>query len=237
MHVGNDAEAVERHARIGLAVARRYRMPEAEAASLSTLAMLAHAGDRFAEAEGLYEQVRERLVRHNAPRAADLHARGLITIRLSQGRVAEIEPLARTVAAAWGTRGGEALALVLALQGRVEEARTVRFDPVPVKDHFYGVRLGARARLACLLRDTEAAAALVPHLRTVRDQFGSATTTAFCTRPLGLALGEVYALLGEAAEARSAFLRAGEVARMWGSDLGVAAALEGARSLQETKGP
>ncbi|MEV5380878.1 BTAD domain-containing putative transcriptional regulator [Streptomyces nondiastaticus] len=235
--IGNDAEAVERHARIGLAVARRYRMPEAEAASLSTLAMLAHAGDRFAEAEDLYEQVRERLVRHNAPRAADLHARGLITIRLSQGRVAEIEPLARTVAAAWGTRGGEALALVLALQGRVEEARTVRFDPVPVKDHFYGVRLGARARLACLLRDTEAAAALVPHLRAVRDQFGSAATTAFCTRPLGLALGEVYALLGDAAEARSAFLRAGEVARMWGSDLGVAAALEGARSLPETEGP
>ncbi|MEX2981002.1 BTAD domain-containing putative transcriptional regulator [Streptomyces sp. C36] len=235
--IGNDAEAVERHARTGLAVARRYRMPEAEAASLSTLAMLAHAGDRFAEAEDLYEQVRERLVRHNAPRAADLHARGLITIRLSQGRVAEIEPLARTVAAAWGTRGGEALALVLALQGRVEEARTVRFDPVPVKDHFYGVRLGARARLACVLRDTEAAAALVPHLQAVRDQFGSAATTAFCTRPLGLALGEVYALLGDAAAARSAFLRAGEVARLWGSDLGAAAALEGARSLPEIKGP
>ncbi len=234
--IGNDVEAVERHARTGLAVARRYRMPEAEAASLSTLAMLAHAGDRFAEAEDLYEQVRERLVRHNAPRAADLHARGLITIRLSQGRVAEIEPLARTVATAWGTRGGEALALVLALQGRVEEARTVRFDPVPVKDHFYGVRLGARARLACLLRDTEAAAALVPHLHAVRDQFGSAATTAFCTRPLGLALGEVYALLGDAAAARSAFLRAGEVARLWGSDLGAAAALESARSLPEIKG-
>ncbi|MFG2483122.1 ATP-binding protein [Streptomyces virginiae] len=235
--IGNDAEAVEHHARLGLAVARRYRMPEAEAASLSTLAMLAHARGRFAQAEELYEQVRERLVRHNAPRAADLHARGVITIRLSQGRIAEIEPLARTVAAAWGTRGGEALALVLALQGRFEEARAVRFDPAPVKDHFYGVRLGARARLACLLHDTEAAAALVPLLQPVRDQFGSAATTAFCTRPLGLALGEVHALLGDVPAARSAFLEAGEVARRWGSEHSAAAALEGVRSLPEPAGP
>ncbi|MEU2391496.1 BTAD domain-containing putative transcriptional regulator [Streptomyces sp. NPDC007369] len=234
--IGNDAEAVERHARVGLAVARRYRMPEAEAASLSTLAMLAHARGHFAESEDLYEQVKERLVRHNAPRAADLHARGLITIRLSQGRVAEIEPMARTVASAWGTRGGEALALVLALQGRLEEARAVRFDPVPVTDHFYGVRLGARARLACLLEDTEAAAALVPLLQSVRNQYGSTATTAFCTRPLGLALGEVHALLGDVPAARSAYLEAGEVARMWGSEHGAAAAAEGVRSLPGTGG-
>ncbi|MFD6109789.1 BTAD domain-containing putative transcriptional regulator [Streptomyces yangpuensis] len=231
--IGNDAEAVERHARLGLAVARRYRMPEAEAASLSTLAMLAHARGHFAQAEDLYGQVRERLVRHNAPRAADLHARGLITIRLSQGRVAEIEPLARTVAAAWGTRGGEALALVFALQGRFEEARAVRFVPDPVKDHFYGVRLGARARLACLLGDTEAAAALVPLLHGVRNQLGSAATTAFCTRPLALALGELHALLGDVPAARSAFREGGEVAAMWGSEHCGAAAAEGIRSLAQ----
>ncbi|MFJ3841698.1 BTAD domain-containing putative transcriptional regulator [Streptomyces sp. NPDC090054] len=231
--IGNDSEAVERHACLGLAVARRYRMPEAEAASLSTLAMLAHARGRFREAEEIYGQVRERLVRHNAPRAADLHARGLITIRLSQGRVAEIEPLARAVAAAWGTRGGEALALVLALQGRFEEARAVRFDPHPVKDHFYGVRLGARARLACLLGDTEAAAALVPLLNAVRNQIGSAATIAFCTRPLALALGEVHALLGDVPAARSAFREGGEVAAMWGSDHGQAAAADGIRSLAQ----
>ncbi|MFD7256613.1 BTAD domain-containing putative transcriptional regulator [Streptomyces sp. NPDC059874] len=231
--IGNDSEAVERHARLGLAVARRYRMPEAEAASLSTLAMLAHARGHFAQAEDLYGQVRERLVRHNAPRAADLHARGLITIRLSQGRVAEIEPLARTVAAAWGTRGGEALALVLALQGRFEEARAVRFEPDPVKDHFYGVRLGARARLACLLGDTEAAAALVPLLHVLRNQLGSAATTAFCTRPLALALGELHALLGDVPAARSAFREGAEVAAMWGSEHGEAAAAEGIRSLAQ----
>ncbi|MFG2393610.1 hypothetical protein ACGFYF_32610 [Streptomyces lavendulae] len=232
--IGNDVEAVERHAREGLAVARRYRMPEAEAASLSTLAMLAHAGGRFVEAEGLYGLVRERLVRHNASRAADLHARGVITIRLSQGRIAEIEPLARTLHAAWGARGGEAL--VLALQGKLEEARAVRFDAVPVPDHFYGVRLGARAGLACLLGDTEAAAALVPLLRPVRDRFGSAAAAAFCTRPLALALGEVCALLGDAAGARSAFARAAEVARLWGSPHGEAAAVEGARSLPAPAG-
>ncbi|MFD0265726.1 BTAD domain-containing putative transcriptional regulator [Streptomyces sp. NPDC127106] len=229
--IGNDAEQVERHAHEGLALARRYRMPEAEAASLSTLAMLAHARGHFTEAEHLYEQVRERLVRHNAPRAADLHARGIITIRLSQGRIAEIEAPARALHAAWGTRGGEALALVLALQGRTEEARAVRFEPLPVPDHFYGVRLGARARLACLLDDTAAAAALVPLLLPLREQFGSAATTAFCTRPLALALGEVYALLGDTAAARDAFRQAADVARTWGSPHTQAAAEEAERAL------
>ncbi|MFE5623333.1 BTAD domain-containing putative transcriptional regulator [Streptomyces virginiae] len=229
--ISNDAEQVERHAHDGLALARRYRMPEAEAASLSTLAMLAHARGHFTEAEHLYEQVRERLVRHNAPRAADLHARGIITIRLSQGRIAEVEAPARALHAAWGTRGGEALALVLALQGRTEEARAVRFDTLPVPDHFYGVRLGARARLACLLDDTAAAAALVPLLLPLREQFGSAATTAFCTRPLALALGEVCALLGDTAAARDAFRQAADVARKWDSPHTRAAAEEAERAL------
>lgn len=228
--IGNDAEQVDRHAHEGLALARRYRMPEAEAASLSTLAMLAHARGHFTEAEHLYEQVRQRLVRHNAPRAADLHARGIITIRLSQGRIAEVEAPARALHAAWGTRGGEALALVLALQGRTEEARAVRFDTLPVPDHFYGVRLGARARLARLLGDTAAAAALVPLLLPLRQQFGSAATTAFCTRPLALALGEVYALLGDTAAARDAFRQAADVARKWDSPHALAAAEEAERA-------
>ncbi|MFE2875210.1 hypothetical protein ACFXG6_00730 [Streptomyces roseus] len=148
-------------------------------------------------------------------------------------RAAETEPPARTVGAAWGTRGGELLALVLALQGRLEEARAIRFDPHPVEDHFYGVRLAARARLACQLGDTEAAAALVPLLRAVRNQLRSAATTAFCTRPPALALGEVHAPLGNAAAARSAFREGGEVAATWGSEYGEAAAAEGIRSLAQ----
>ncbi|MFD0276389.1 BTAD domain-containing putative transcriptional regulator [Kitasatospora sp. NPDC127111] len=216
--VCNDAEAVREHAERGVAIARAYRMPEAEATSTATLAMLAHARGAFDEAERLYERVRERLRGGNAWLGADLYHRGLITIRTGQGRAGEVEPHARVLHDTWGVRGGEAFAVVLALQGRLDEARAVRFEPVPAADHFYGVRLGTRAKLACLLGDKRAAAELVPLLRPLRDQFGSAATAEFCTRPIALALAEVHVLLGDLPAAREAYATAEEVARQWGAD-------------------
>ncbi|MFE2914699.1 hypothetical protein ACFXI0_23915 [Kitasatospora indigofera] len=216
--IRNDAEAVSRHGERGLGIARRFHIVGAEAASMSTLAMLAHARGEFAEAEAAYLRVRERLSGHNPWHGADIHTRGLITIRLNQGRVREIEPHTRTVYETWGPHGGEALALVLALQGKTDEARAVRFHRDPPQDHFYGVRLGARARLACLFEDHRAAARLIPLLEPVKDQLGSAATTAFCTRPLAQALGELHALLGDPAAAQAAFARAEHVAGLWGAD-------------------
>ncbi|MFG3086410.1 ATP-binding protein [Streptomyces antibioticus] len=216
--IRNDAEAVRRHGERGLGIARRFHIAGAEAASMATMAMLAHAQGEFDEAEASYRRVRERLSGHNPWHGADIYTRGLITIRLSQGRVEEIEPHTRTVYETWGPHGGEALALVLALQGKTDEARAVRFHRDPPRDHFYAVRLGARARLACVFEDREAAARLVPLLEPVRDQLGSAATTAFCTRPLAQALGELHVLLGDRAAARTAFLQAERVAGLWGAD-------------------
>ncbi|MBK6014479.1 BTAD domain-containing putative transcriptional regulator [Streptomyces sp. MBT53] len=216
--IHNDAEAVRRHGERGLSIARRFHIAGAEAASMATMAMLAHARGQFDEAEASYRRVRERLSGHNPWHGADIYTRGLITIRLNQGRVAEIEPHTREVYETWGPRGGEALALVLALQGKTDEARTVRFHRDPPKDHFYAVRLGARARLACVFEDREAAARLIPLLEPVRNQLGSAATTAFCTRPLAQALGELHAMLGDRAAAQSAFLEAEKVAGLWGAD-------------------
>ncbi|MEU6487147.1 BTAD domain-containing putative transcriptional regulator [Streptomyces sp. NPDC046887] len=229
--IGNDPEAVRRHTERGLAIARRFHIAGAEAAGLSALAMLAHARGEFDEAEAAYRRVRERLSGHNPWHGADIHTRGLITIRLNQGRVDEIEPHTRRVYETWGARGGEALALVLALQGKTEEARAVRFHRDPPQDHFYGVRLGARARLACVFDDREAAARLIPLLEPVQDQLGSAATTAFCTRPLAQPLGELYALLGDDRAARAAFGTAERVARLWEADHLAATARASARTL------
>ncbi|AUY53464.1 BTAD domain-containing putative transcriptional regulator [Streptomyces sp. CB01881] len=229
--VCNDAEAVREHAERGVEIARRYGMPEAEATSTATLAMLAHARGGFDEAERLYGQVRARLYGGNAWHGADLYDRGLVAVRLGQGRVEELEPHMRVLYDTWGVLGGEAFAVVLALQGKVDEARAVRLAPVPAADHFLGVRLGARAKLACLLGDKRAAAELVPHLAPLQDQLGSAATAAFCTRPLALGLAEVYVLLGDLPSARLAYARAEEVALQWGADHLAEAARAGAAAL------
>ncbi|WP_233290422.1 BTAD domain-containing putative transcriptional regulator [Kitasatospora sp. MBT66] len=229
--VCNDAEAVREHAERGVEIARRYGMPEAEATSTATLAMLAHARGEFEEAERLYGRVRARLHGGNAWHGADLYDRGLVAVRLGQGRVEELEPHMRVLYDTWGVLGGEAFAVVLALQGKLDEARAVRLAPVPTADHFFGVRLGARAKLACLLGDRRAAAELVPRLVSLQDQLGSAATGGFCTRPLALALAEVNVLLGDIPAARLAYARAEEVALQWGAEHLAADARAGAAAL------
>ncbi|WP_230195057.1 hypothetical protein [Streptomyces coriariae] len=62
---------------------------------------------------------------------------GLTTIRLAQGRTAEIEPVMRAVYDSVGAPVGVALALVLARLGRLDEARAVSFPAEPVTDHLY----------------------------------------------------------------------------------------------------
>ncbi|MFD9595844.1 BTAD domain-containing putative transcriptional regulator [Kitasatospora sp. NPDC059973] len=229
--VCNDAEAVREHAERGVEIARRYGMPEAEVTSTATLAMLAHARGEFDEAERLYGWVRARLHGGNAWHGADLYDRGLVAVRLGQGRVEELEPHMRVLHDTWGVLGGEAFAVVLALQGKLDEARAVRLAPVPTADHFFGVRLGARAKLAYLLGDRRAAAELVPHLAPLQDQLGSAATGGFCTRPLALALAEVHVLLGDLPAARLAYARAEEVALQWGAEHLAADARAGAAAL------
>ncbi|MEW2113711.1 BTAD domain-containing putative transcriptional regulator [Streptomyces sp. NPDC005474] len=214
----NDPAAVRRHAEQGLEIAQRYRLAEAEAANLATMAMLAHVEGRFDEAEARYAEVRDRLRRNGSAYGDGLYTRAMITIRLNQGRPEEAEPYGLLLHDALGPLVGEGLAVVLAQRGDLDRARAVSFDPVPLRDHFYGVRLCSRARLAALLGDRGAAAELVPLLLPLRDQLGGAATTAFVTWPLAHSLGEVYRLLGDESEARRQFAHAETVARQWGSE-------------------
>jgi hypothetical protein len=220
----NDPAGVRRHAEQGLTIARRYRLAEAEAARMATLAMLAHVEGRFEEAEARYAEVRDRLRRNGSAYGDGLYARAMITIRLNQRRPEEAEPYGWVLYDALGSMAGEGLAVVLASRGDLDRARAIRFEPTPLRDHFYGVRLCARARLAAMLGDRSAAEDLVPLLLPLRDQLGAAATTVFVTWPLAHSLGELYRLLGDEPEARRQFAHAEEVARRWGSDHLAAAA-------------
>ncbi|MDR6979109.1 DNA-binding SARP family transcriptional activator [Streptomyces sp. 3330] len=213
----NDPAAVRRHNAQGLVLAHRYRMVWAQGINAATSAMLASVAGRFEEAESWYAEADDLLQRVGAHHAQGLRTLGLTTIRLAQGRTAEIEPVMRGVYDAVGAPVGVALALVLAGLGRFDEARAVDFPAEPVTDHLYGMELDFRARLAVLHRDRDTASALVGHLLPLRLQLAGAAGAVYATRPLGHALADLYRLLGEEQAAAENYALAERTALAWGS--------------------
>ncbi|MFF1518156.1 BTAD domain-containing putative transcriptional regulator [Streptomyces sp. NPDC058305] len=214
----NDVAGVRRHTREGRAVARRHRLVEAEVVNLSTQAMLAHVEGRFADAETGYTDVRDRLRANRSAHGDLVHTLGLTTVRLSQGRPEDAEPLLRSVHDPADPVTSLALSVVLARQGRLDEAHALGVSPsAPTPDHLYSIALSFRAELACLLEDHRAARELVPLLLPVRGQLAGAASISFVTRPLAQSLGEIHRLLGDETAALREFTRAEEVALRWGS--------------------
>lgn len=230
----NDVAAVRRHTREGRAVARRHRLVEAEVVNLSTQAMLAHVEGRFADAETGYTDVRDRLRANRSAHGDLVHALGLTTVRLSQGRPADAEPLLRSVHDPAAPVTGLALGVVLARQGRLDEAHALGVSPAaPAPDHLYSIALSFRAELACLLGDRRAARELIPLLLPVRGQLAGAASISFVTRPLAHSLGEMHRLLGDETAALREFTRAEEVALRWGSPHLAAAARAAAAAVDD----
>ncbi|MFD7136366.1 BTAD domain-containing putative transcriptional regulator [Streptomyces sp. NPDC059894] len=213
----NDPDAVRRHTADGLDLARRYRMLWAQGLNAATSAMLATVTGRFDEAEARYAEADGLLQRVGAHHATGPRTLGLMTIRLTQGRTAEIEPVVRDLHAAVGAPVAVAHALVLARLGRLDEARAVSFPPRPVTDHLYGVELDYRCELAVLQGDADTAEMLIGQLLPVREQFGGTAGGAYATRPLAHALGDLYRLLGEDRGAADAYALAERVALAWAS--------------------
>ncbi|WP_229873710.1 ATP-binding protein [Streptomyces cirratus] len=220
----NDPVALRRHTAEGLALANRYAMRWAQGINATTSAMLATVTGRFAEAEARYAEADGLFQRVGAHHATGPRTLGLWTIRLTQGRAADIERGVREVHAAVGAPVAVAHALVLARRGRLDEAREVVFPARPMTDHLYGIELDYRSELAVLLGDTVGAVALIGHLLPVRDQFGGAAGGAYATRPLAHALGGLYRLVGEEQLAAESYALAEHVALAWGSAHHAAAA-------------
>ncbi|MDN3022726.1 hypothetical protein [Streptomyces sp. S.PB5] len=145
---------------------------------------------RCAEADGPFQRV-------GAHHATAPRTLGLWTIRLTQGREAEIEADVRAVHRAVGAPVTVAPALVLARLGRVEEMRAMGFPTRPVADHLYGMELDHRAGLSVLLDGRSTARLLVGHLLPPREQFAGTAGGACARRPLAQALGDLYRFLGE----------------------------------------
>ncbi|MFE2876437.1 BTAD domain-containing putative transcriptional regulator [Streptomyces roseus] len=232
----NDPAGVHRHTGEGLHLADRYGMLWARGLNATTRAMLAAVEGRFTEAEARYAQAEELFRRVGAHHANGPRTLGLWTIRFTQGRTADIERSVREVHEAVGAPVAVAHALLLARQGRLEEAREIPFPALPVTDHLYGIELDYRSELAVLWGDTTTAGLLAGHLLPLQDQFAGAAGVAYATRPLAHPLGDLYCLLGEEEAAAEAYARAERVALAWNSSLHAASARRAAAELAAKRG-
>jgi tetratricopeptide (TPR) repeat protein len=213
----NDPDGVRRHALTGLELARQYRMGEAEAVNLSTLAMLDHVQGRFDEAERGYAQLGEQLMRLGAINAAGFHALARMTVCLGRQRYEDLDAALQDVHAQVGSPADDVYAYALTVLGRHDEARAVdRSKPVR-PDYFHGFFLTVRVEAALALGELDRAAALAPHLVPVQDQLAGAATTSLAVWPVALTLGRLHRALGDETAAQEQFARAGQVARAWRS--------------------
>ncbi|MFD4876537.1 BTAD domain-containing putative transcriptional regulator [Streptomyces sp. NPDC058420] len=232
----NDPAALRRHTEEGLTLARRYRMVWAQGLNTVTNAMLATIAGRFDAAEAKYAEADGLLRRVGARHAAGLGTLGMITVRLAQGRVTDVETLIRDVYDAVGAPVGVALALVLARLGRFDEAREIRCPAEPVADHLYGMDLDFRSQLAILYGDMETAAALAERLLPLRHQLAGAAGAAYATRPLAHVLADLYRFLGEDRAAADNYALAESTARAWSSPHLAADARRAAEELSAAQG-
>ncbi|WP_422771084.1 BTAD domain-containing putative transcriptional regulator [Plantactinospora sp. WMMC1484] len=219
-----DAAGVRRHAEAALRIARQYGMAQPEVVHRATLAMLDHAQGRFDEAEARYDDVRDRMSRYGSLHSWRLHAFAICTVRFSQGRHAELEPLVRALYDVVGPIAGDALTIVLARQGRLDEARKVRRAVQVRPDAFHGILATLRAETAVLLGQHDAVPGLIRRLLPLRDQVAGAASNSVVLRPVAHALGDLYRLTGDDRAAEREFTHAVEVARGWDSAHWMAAA-------------
>ena len=196
-------------------IARRFRMREAEAIHALGHARLAYIAGRTDEAERLYVEATDRMAR-----AGSVHARGflaiaLVTLRLVQGRVAELTPMLRELAEQFPD-ARDALALALHAEGRVAEARAVRADPRPIRpDYFFTIFGTVRALAVVALDQKDEAPALIEALRPYADQIPGALSCTLAMQPVAATLGRLSRLLGRDDEARRFEEQARQVARKW----------------------
>ncbi|MER6789354.1 BTAD domain-containing putative transcriptional regulator [Streptomyces sp. NPDC000658] len=227
----NDPDGLRRHNAAALEPARGYRMVWAQGIAATTSAMLATVSGRFDEAEARYAAAEGLFQRVGAHYATGPRLLGMITIRLAQDRVAELEPAVRDLYTAIGTPVAVAQALVLARLGRLEEAAAVPLPPLPVTDHLYGLELDYRCEVAVLLRDAATAVGLIERLLPIRHQFAGTAGAAYATRPLAHGLADLCRLLGEDRAAADNYALAERVALAWDSPHRAAEARRASASL------
>jgi DNA-binding SARP family transcriptional activator len=211
-----DVAALRRHVDHGLDLARRYQMAEPLAVGLSAGAMLAHVAGRFDEAERGYAEAAQRLARSGSPHAAGFEALATVTIRVSQGRIAEYAPAATALVEAYGPAAVDVAVAALAAAGDRAAADRLLADAPRLRPDFYltifaTLRAGAAVGLGRRDLAEELYAALLP----AHDQVAGAASTSLAMRPVAHTLADLAAALGRTAAAAEHLDEAVAVATRW----------------------
>jgi DNA-binding SARP family transcriptional activator len=211
-----DLAALRRHVDRGLETAERYQMAEPLAVGLSARAMLAHVGGRFDEAERGYARACARLVRSRSPHAAGFEALATVTVRVSQGRIAEYAPAATALVDAFGPVAVDVAVAALAAAGDRAAAAGLLADAPPLRPDFYfSIFATLRAGAAVALGHRDVAEELYAALLPVRDQVAGAASTSLAMRPVAHTLADLAVLLGRPEAAAEHLDEAVTVATRW----------------------
>jgi tetratricopeptide (TPR) repeat protein len=213
-----DVPALRRHVERGLDIARAYQMAEPLAVGICSEAMLAHVAGRLDEAERRYAEACALMARHGSLHAEDFGVLAMITVRVSQRRMAEFAPAAAALGERYGRDAVDALAVALVEAGDRDQAAALLAGASPLRPDFYfSVFATLRALAVVALGRREQGEDLYAALLPVRGQLGGAASTSLAMRPVAHTLGDLALLLGRRAAAAEHLAEAVEVARRWGA--------------------
>jgi hypothetical protein len=199
-------------------LAERYRFGQLMITSGMTRAMLAHLAGRPDEAERRYLAMSAALRRAGAVDADGVVALGIITVRLTQGRMAELVPQLQVLAAGYDS-AGDALALALLAAGEPDAARAARRSLPPIRrDFFRSLFLAVRGLAVAALGDRAEAAevyeALLPHA----GHLAGVGTGAYVLGPVAQVLGDLAVRLDRPADAEGHYRTALDLAERCDND-------------------
>ena len=213
-----DLPAVRRHLTQGLDLARAHHLSDPEDASLTGLATYAHVIGDFDTAERIYLEIGEHMVRR-ASLHVDYVVVAMFSLRASQGRLAELEPMIRAVRPGREKLAADPHAATLIAAGRLDEARRARGVPAPLRrDYFGAVWATIRTMVVTALGLTDEAEELIEFLLPSRGTLAAVGSCSVAMRPVAHSLGELSLLLGRERDAADYFAEAVTVAERCSSE-------------------
>ena len=202
-----DLPAVRRRLHQVQELAAHYQYTQLLDTTITGQVWLAHVTGDLDRAEREIQGVAEAMHRHGDINADTIAPLALVCVRLSQDRLAEIEPVARALEQNYPGSASDLLALVLARTGRAEEARRVAARSAgPLReDYLRSLLLTVRARAVVALDQRDQAAQVYQDLLPFAGGLAGGVTAAFIWEPVDTALGELALLLGRIGPAGAHF--------------------------------
>jgi DNA-binding SARP family transcriptional activator len=213
-----DFETVRDHLERARALATAYGMTQSQSVTRMVDGMLAHAAGKLDLAEEIYAEAGTVIQRHGSVDAAGIWGLAIITLRTTQERHHELLPLLQALWKQYGSIIADDLALALAQNGRLEEARAARANPPPIRVNFFWVLFTAMRAIAVVATgETEEGRLLYSELLPFADQLAGAGTGSFTVGPVAQVLGDLAVLLDDPDAAAEQYRRAAEIAIKCGS--------------------